>query len=87
MPGLADGERGQQPPQAIPIGEVREPPGLGLPAETVERTESHILLVGPEARSVVQTLAGQGDQALEILLPERAYRRRNPRIEAGRARA
>jgi hypothetical protein len=43
--GLAEGERGQQAPQAAAVGQVGEPAGLGVAAEAVERAESDVFLV------------------------------------------
>ena len=68
--GLPQGKGGQQTPQAVPVGQVREPAVLGVPAERVERAEGHVLLVGRPPRGIAQPGPGQPDQAREIPLPQ-----------------
>src|SRR5439155_16610795 len=70
MAGFARRKRDQQMPQIVPIGQLRKPTVGSPPTEASEGTEGHILLVGGAPRSILQSLARQAHQPLEIALPK-----------------
>ena len=72
--GLADRDRHQQPPELVATGQVKLAPLLAQ-AKALEHALGHVLLVGPEADSLVEILAGQRQQVAEIALPYQAGRR------------
>src|SRR5262245_41277652 len=58
-------------PQVVAVAELGEAALFGPAAEAVKRAKGHVLLIGHASRGTPQLLAGQGDQALKVSLPER----------------
>src|SRR5262249_26332458 len=60
----------EQPPQVVAVVELREAVALSIAAKAVEGADGDILRIGCAAEKVLQALAGQHDELLEIALPE-----------------
>src|SRR5262249_19234591 len=67
---LARRDYHQQLPQIIPVRQACKPSLFRSAAETIERAEGDVLLVGCLTVDPVEPLAGQSDQAWKVILPE-----------------
>jgi hypothetical protein len=69
--GLVGGDHDQQPPQAVAVIKLREPPSVHCLKEAVESVLHHVFFIGAAGASVAHLLAGQLDQLAIVPLPQR----------------
>ena len=67
---LAHRDRRQQPPEVVPVVQLRELAPAGAIAEALEGAQGHVLLVERPPAMRRQPRAGQPDQPLEVAIPE-----------------
>ena len=63
-------DRDQQPPEVIPIRQLREAAALDAATEAGEGAEGNVLLVGGTARQALQLAPRQAHQPPEVAFPE-----------------
>jgi hypothetical protein len=70
MRRLAPGQHHEQPPQAVPVVQIREVALLGAAEEAVKGAQDHVLLVGHAPGSRLEGSPGQAHQAVEVVPPD-----------------